>query len=156
MGLYDSLMTKLPGGPRRAAARHVEQGKALAMQKRDEEAAREFQAAIGLDPTFAEAHCLLGVALMGVSAGVGAGKNVDSGRYEAALSAFREAIRLDPADGRAWGHLGEALNILEQHAEAVRALEESRRLDPTRFGALQSFRRRLECSLEGKKWDGIR
>jgi Flp pilus assembly protein TadD len=155
MNLLQSLLVRLPGGGRRAAQGHLEHGKALAMQKRDDEAAREFEAAIRLEPASAEAHCLLGVALMGVSAGVGAGKN-ETGRYEAAVTAFREAIRLDPDDGRAWGHLGEALNILERHPEAVTALEESRRLDPTRFGAIQSFRRRLECSLEGKKWDGIR
>jgi len=146
----------LLGGAKRSAQGRVEAGKKLAVQKHDEQAIREFREAIRLDPDLAEAHCLLGVALMGVAVGVGAGKEVDLRRFEEAVTAFREAIRLRPADARAHGHLGEALNILERHPEAVAALEESKRLDPAYFAAIQSFRRRLECSLTGRKWDGVR
>jgi Flp pilus assembly protein TadD len=146
----------LLGGAKRSAHAHLEAGKKLAVQQHDEAAIREFREAIRLDPEMAEAHCQLGVALMGVAVGVGARKEVDLGQYEEAVTAFREAIRLRPADARAHGHLGEALNILERHPEAVAALEESKRLDPAYFAAIQSFRRRLECSQAGRKWDGVR
>ncbi len=138
------------------AAKIVAAGKRLAMQKRDAEAMDAFREAIRLAPEFAEAHCLLGVSLMGEGVGAAAGKNADAERLEAAAAAFREAVRLEPRAARAHGHLGEVLNALERHPEAVAALEECRRLDPAHFDSVQSFRRRLECALAGRRWDGVR
>lgn len=150
------MASVLSKGGERAAGELVQKAKTLAMQKRDAEAVAALREAIRLAPELQEAHCCLGVSLMGVAVGVDAGKDVDAARYDEAVAAFREAIRLKADDGRAHSHLGEALNILERHAEAVTALEEARRLDPAYFAAIPSLRRRLECSQLGRKWDGVR
>jgi Flp pilus assembly protein TadD len=155
MSGFGSFVAVLFGGAEKRARAHLAAGMRLAVQKRDGEAVREFREAIRLMPGLAEAHCQLGVSLMGVGVGVGAGRNVDLARFQEAVAAFREAIRLQD-DARSHGHLGEALNILEQHEEAVAALEECKRLDPSFFSSVQSYRRRLECSLVGRKWDGVR
>jgi tetratricopeptide (TPR) repeat protein len=50
------------------------------------------------------------------------------GKYEEALQAFDEALRLDPELATAWNNKGFALYELGKHIEAVRAIDESVRL----------------------------
>jgi Flp pilus assembly protein TadD len=150
-----NLLDGLFGSAEKRARKHLSEGMRLAVQKRDEDAVRAFREAIRLSPGLADAHTQLGVSLMGKGVGAGAARTDDSA-YEEAVAAFKEAIRLRPGDGRPHGHLGECLNALDRHPEAVAALEECRRLDPSYFDAVQSFRRRLECSILGRKWDGVR
>ena len=51
-------------------------------------------------------------------------------RSEEALSAYDQAIRLDPNYARAYAHKGWALNDLKRYEEALQACEQALRLDP--------------------------
>ncbi|GHO64284.1 hypothetical protein KSC_031760 [Ktedonobacter sp. SOSP1-52] len=55
------------------------------------------------------------------------------GRVEEALVVCEQAIRLDPAEGRAYYNKGRALDYLGRFEEALLAYEQSIRLDPTYF-----------------------
>lgn len=50
--------------------------------------------------------------------------------YEKAALAFREAIRLQPDDAKAWNWLGSAYHHQGKHADAITAFLESVRIDP--------------------------
>ena len=52
-------------------------------------------------------------------------------RYTEAEAAYREAIRLGPADASTHSNLGNVLYALERYAEAEAAYREAIRLDPT-------------------------
>jgi len=53
-----------------------------------------------------------------------------AGQHEAAIAAFREAVRLQPSVDRAWFGFGLSLAALGRHAEAAEALKEAARLQP--------------------------
>jgi hypothetical protein len=83
--------------------------------------------AIRLEPELHEAYTLLGVSLIDVA--VGAGEDVDATPYQEAIAAFPETIRLNPVEPRPYGHLGEVLNIVERHAEALATPEHPDQMD---------------------------
>jgi tetratricopeptide (TPR) repeat protein len=83
-----------------------------------EPAAREFEAAVRLDPTDAEAQ-------IGLAAALGA-----SGRAQAAVAPAREAARRRPGDAEIQYHLGEVLRLAGRGEEALAAYRESFRLRP--------------------------
>jgi tetratricopeptide (TPR) repeat protein len=56
-------------------------------------------------------------------------------RYEEALAACEQAIRLDPNDARAYTGKGLALRNLKRHEEALVAYDQAIRLDPTNTDA---------------------
>ncbi len=56
-------------------------------------------------------------------------------RYPEAEAAFREAIRLDPANADAHGNLGIVLGELKRYREAEAAFREAIRLDPANADA---------------------
>lgn len=56
-------------------------------------------------------------------------------RYEEALAAFDQAIRLDPRDANAYNNKGNALNALKRHEEALVAYDQTIRLDPNNADA---------------------
>jgi tetratricopeptide (TPR) repeat protein len=59
----------------------------------------------------------------------------DLKRYEEALAAYEQAIRLDPNYAVAYGNKGNALRSLKRYEEAVAACEQAIRLDPNEAGA---------------------
>ncbi|MCK4850384.1 MAG: serine protease [Phycisphaerae bacterium] len=61
------------------------------------------------------------------------------GRHEDAISAFKQAIRVDPNDGRAYANLGVAYWKLGHQREAVSALEEAIRIEPNDAAAYASL-----------------
>jgi Flp pilus assembly protein TadD len=77
----------------------------------------EFREAIRIK-NYAAAHSNLGAAL------------VAQGQYDAAITEFREAIRLKPGDAEVHYNLGGALKKTAQNAEASREFVEAHRLDP--------------------------
>lgn len=59
----------------------------------------------------------------------------ERGRYEEALQAFDEAIRLDPEHVDAWTMRGLTLADLSNYDEAIQSYDEAIRLDPKHSGA---------------------
>ena len=51
-------------------------------------------------------------------------------RYEEAIAAYEQAIRLDPNYASAYNNKGTALNDLKRYEEAIAAYEQAIRLDP--------------------------
>jgi tetratricopeptide (TPR) repeat protein len=96
-------------------------GNALLDSGRPAEAAEEFRAAAAAaepDGGFALAHTNLGTALE------------CQGRWEEAVAAHREAVRLKPDFAEAHTNLGNALRHVGRYAEAVAAHREAVRLKP--------------------------
>src|SRR5260370_19111528 len=56
-------------------------------------------------------------------------------RYEEALAAYEQAIRLDPNFARAYNGKGLTLNSLKRYEEAIAAFEQAIRLDPNNADA---------------------
>ena len=51
-------------------------------------------------------------------------------RYEEALKAYEQAIRIEPEDAKAWYNKGCALGKLERYEEALKAFEQAIRIEP--------------------------
>ena len=51
-------------------------------------------------------------------------------KYDEAIKAYDEAIRLDPKDAGTWGTKGAALAGQGKYEEAIKAFDEAIRLDP--------------------------
>jgi serine/threonine-protein kinase len=88
-----------------------------------EESVREYRAltarALELDPASGEAHVALGIL-----------KLFFDWEWDAAGSALRRAIELNPNDAHAHHHLANYLNVMGRREEAVAARERSVELDP--------------------------
>ena len=52
------------------------------------------------------------------------------GKYDEAIKAYDETIKLDPNFAMAWNNRGAALNNLGKYGEAIKACDEALRLDP--------------------------
>lgn len=55
----------------------------------------------------------------------------DLGRYEEAILAYEQIIRLAPANSAGYNNVGNALACLNRHEEAISMYEQALRLDPT-------------------------
>lgn len=98
---------------------HKALGEALAnAEKNFDGAALEFRAAIKADPSDAEAHVLLGMALR------------NQNELDEAKSYLDKAIELDPRSGRAYFELGLLYNIEKKQADAEQALSKAIQLSP--------------------------
>jgi predicted O-linked N-acetylglucosamine transferase (SPINDLY family) len=125
---------RISHGPRDAVARHQEAlrlapddpgayyrlARALAKQRRGEEAVLCFRQAVRLKPDFADAHKHLGDTLRWCR-----GAAVDE-----AVASYREAIRLKPDDAKAYHMLGRTLKDMGLLDEAVSALRRACQLHP--------------------------
>jgi protein O-mannosyl-transferase len=99
-----------------AAYNHL--GTALYRKGQLDEAIRQFEEAIRLNPHFAEAHYNLGTALE------------QKRELNQAISQYGEAIRLNPNYAEAYNNLGTALGQTGQHDQAMGQFEEAIRLKP--------------------------
>lgn len=82
-------------------------------------------------------------------------------KFERDVAMLREDIAADARDGRAWFYLGQTLQALGRHEEAIEALREFHKLDTWEGGAWGAYRagecylalgepdRALDCALAG-------
>lgn len=94
------------------------QARILMGDRRFDEAARLFEAALAVDPVNAVLQCCLGLALK------------EQSRAGEALARFRRALALDPAQGQAAGEAGELLRAVGQADQALSWLARASRLVP--------------------------
>ena len=90
----------------------------LARKGQIDQAIREFQTTLRLNPRWAEAHYNLGILL------------VRKGRIDEAIDQYQEAIRLYPDYAEAYNNLGIALSRKGQMDEAARQFQEATRRNP--------------------------
>lgn len=90
-------------------------------------AAERFRQAIEIQPTFADSHYNLGVALKSV------------GHGPAALQAFEKAVELRPAWAEAWFNLANSHRDTQARDKAIHALENAIRLRPNYIKALNNL-----------------
>jgi Flp pilus assembly protein TadD len=93
-------------------------GVALGRKGQMDEAIRQYQEAIRLNPAYADAHYNLGVALE------------KKGQMDEAINQYQETIRLKPDHALAHNNLGVTLGKKGQPDEAIRQLQEAIRLKP--------------------------
>ena len=82
-------------------------------------ALQAFDAALGLSPTSAQAHCNRGAALQRL------------GRIHEALAAYDAALENEPSDVMANFNRGNVLNLLSRSSEAIAAYDRALQMDPT-------------------------
>ena len=100
------------------ARQHYEKAAEEVKKSRFDEAAKELEAALAVDPHYSEALTLRGVLKM------------DHSQMQEALSNFQEAISSDPNYALAYVATGSAYNALGEYDNAARALERAQELDP--------------------------
>ena len=113
---------------------HNNLGLAVERKGQTDEAIRQFQGAIRLDPGVAEAHNNLGTALG------------DKSQMDEAIHQFREAIRLNPGLAEAHYNLGTALGMKGRTDEAIRQFQEAIRLQPDFAEARSNLAHALELN----------
>jgi tetratricopeptide (TPR) repeat protein len=114
-------------------------GTALGKQGKYDEAIKAYDAAIKLDPNYADARNNKGeilkvigdpnLALDWYNKGTAL---QDQGKFDEAVEAYDEAIRLDPKLALAWTNKGAALDAQGKLDKAVEAYDEAIRLDPNK------------------------
>lgn len=86
-----------------AAGLYLTQAEALLRDNRFRDAESLARSALAIDAGDSKAHNILGVSL------------ASQGRVTEAIAAFREALRLNPADGPSQRNLAQALTIAGPH-----------------------------------------
>ena len=112
-GVADSATDKIKAANMRAAQDYVKSGLILAGEGRDAEAVKSFRQALSIRPDWAEAHSLLGSAL------------VRAGNYTEAEAELRKAITLKPDYAEGWNFLGEFLKERGKEQEAQEAFKKA-------------------------------
>ncbi|MFA1550957.1 tetratricopeptide repeat protein [Actinomadura chokoriensis] len=111
-------LEQLAGRPRPREVEHHRRGVELVESGRPEEAVREFDAALGLRPDYADAYYWRGGALTQLN------------RPAEALNSFEDAVRCNPSDVAALYEKAGALSRLERTDEALAAYEQVIALQP--------------------------
>ncbi|MDZ7814749.1 MAG: tetratricopeptide repeat protein [Planctomycetota bacterium] len=101
-----------------SSAAYLNRGNAKFELGRHEEAIKDYDEAIRLDPKYAAAYNNRGAA------------NVKLGRHKDALSDYDEAIKLDPKYALAYRNRGNAKFELDRYEEAIKDYDEAIKLDP--------------------------
>ena len=112
--IWGDTVAKRPGN----AAAHNNYGNILAQAGQPGEAIEQYDAAIRLDPHFADVHFNAGTALMKL------------GRIPDAINHYEEAVHLAPNDVAALNELGNALTMAGRGPEAIERYEEALRIQP--------------------------
>jgi tetratricopeptide (TPR) repeat protein len=94
-------------------------------EEKPEEALKEFQAALELEPNPGTIHALLGAAYAA------------AGQADAALEAYQRALQLEPAEGAHHNNLGTLLVSAGRLQEALEHFRKAARLDPDRAASYQ-------------------
>jgi tetratricopeptide (TPR) repeat protein len=142
--------------PRPLARRLFERGRRLNHARRFDEAIVAFEAALSLEPNYADAHNGLGVALHGTA------------RVRAAMAAYRRALEIEPGHAKAHNNIGAAHLGRNQLGLAIasyrRALELNRFNPKIRINLafaellsgdlLAGFRRYESRFAAGEPWSG--
>lgn len=115
-------VTSAPGKPeeRKAAERELEKARLLLKRKMVDKALAAARQAVQADPSYAEAHVVLGNLLLETSE-EGAGE---------ALGHFEKALELSPKDADARAGTARVKSIQGDHEEAARILEGAAQLNP--------------------------
>jgi len=126
--------TSLTVGPteldRRRARRELDRGRDEYRQRNYRTAARHFEVALRLDPTFAEAALRLGMAYE------------DDRQFARAIGAYERCLALEPAHYQAATNIGEAYRKQERYDEAISAYDRALAL---RTDYLYALAGRAEC-----------
>lgn len=139
------------------AQAHYEHGTSLRKLGRHDEAIQAFEAAIALNPNFAEAHNSRAIALatlgryqdalasldraIELSPDYAEGHNnrgivlQELGQLDAALASFDKAVALKPDNARAHNNRGTILSELRRYADAVSCYEKAIAIEPSFAGA---------------------
>jgi tetratricopeptide (TPR) repeat protein len=139
------------------AQAYYEHGTSLRKLGRHDEAIKAFEAAITLDPGFAEAHNSRGIALASLGRYQDALVSFDQalklnpsyaechnnrgivlqelGQLDAALASFDKAVALKPDNARAHNNRGTILSELRRYADAVSCYEKAIAIEPSFAGA---------------------
>jgi Tfp pilus assembly protein PilF len=113
---YPDINTVSPGA---SAKEHFEQGKALLLSGRINQAITELSTAVSLDPKLAEAHNLLGVAFD------------QKGLAERAKESYERAMKVDSEDAQTLNNLGFSLYQSGNYRAAIDKLKRAVKLAPT-------------------------
>jgi superkiller protein 3 len=163
-------------GARPAQVRQdTELAAALVTQGRLEEAIRQYEAALAIEPRSETAHAGLGEALSKQGRFEEAAKQFTQaleanpscepvrvqlgiawarqGKVDEAVAAFTEALRLQPDDADAHNGLGNTLAQQGKYAEAVRQFEEAVRLHPDHAAAHNNLA--ISCNKLGRTAEAI-
>ena len=139
---------------------HLMSGGKFAQDKKYQEAVREFQTAVQIDPKNAEANLLLGLTLANTGDLEGAvqyslaavqlkpsysGYNnlgliyANQGKYDKAVDAFKNAVSINPRSYEAWYRLGQVYAQSLDFQKAQEAYEKTIELNPNAAGAYQGL-----------------
>jgi tetratricopeptide (TPR) repeat protein len=130
-----------PLDPKRAATMRILLMTKLTALRRWDELVSLCQEDVRARPAEADAHFRLAAALLNAA-----------GSLEEAASELQEATRLAPDLAPAHGLLGEVLNMLERHEEAVAAFDVAIRLMPDFLALRPGAQRIYEASQRGVRW----
>jgi len=114
--LASNVSEKVKQATERAAQDYLKEGLLQAGEGRNEEAAKAFRKAVAAKPDWAEAHSLLGSAL------------VEIGQYPEAESELRKAVQLKPDYAEGWYYLGQFLKARGKDKEAQEAFAKAKQL----------------------------
>ncbi|MBV8206844.1 MAG: tetratricopeptide repeat protein [Acidobacteria bacterium] len=123
------------------ARQHLEKATALAQKQQLDEAAKETEQALALDPHYAQALALRGVL------------KLDKGDMRGGLDDFQSAINSDSGCVMAYTAAGSAYNALGEYDNAARSIDHALELDPRSWqahfemGKAELGRQRLDAAL---------
>ena len=123
-----------PTDPREKANEYFDAGKRMQEVQRYKEASKEYEKAVRIDDTFAEAHSNLGYTYR------------KQGLFEKAVKSYQKAIQLNPKLAEAHEYLGEAYAEMGKFEEAENELKILRDLGSDEADELEEFIRKMRSS----------